>query len=1136
MRILALRLQNLASLPGPLELDFTDSPLRDAGLFAITGPTGAGKSTLLDALCLALYGNTPRLRQAPGREAPLPDVEGETIGTADPRTLLRRGAASGHAEVDFLGRDGRRYRARWAVRRAREKAGGRLQAVEQSLHDLDDDRLLTTQKREFAELLPQRLGLTFDQFTRAVLLAQSEFAAFLKADDNERSDLLERLTGTAEYSRISIAAYRRASEARKGVAELETRLADELPTEAEARATLESEAEAAEARLAELNREATELERRRQWHATDRRLSEAYRQGLASRQEAETRWQALGEARAEREWRRLIAPQRHALARQAALPEEIATLEASHAETRQALDGAQAKQQGAAEALSQTEQALSHASDARQRAEPALRQARERAQQLASLEKQLADLETTQRQRLEHADQLNETHRRTAAAQQTRQRQRDDWQAAMQRLMGSHPRLEDARQAAHQAHDGAARRHLALGELANHWQGFQRAAEAQRQLTRRLEEAQARHERLLADGQAARQRLDKAQGHLDSVTAVIERSRAVRSESVTRLRENLREDEPCPVCGGLEHPYRQRPPASLEATQLAAQEADEARQLDEAREARDAAQQRRDDLVGEYHVVDAAIQGYRQELEEDERQLSAARTALETHPLYGELAAVGDAERDAWLRTQRDESEAQRQRSRQTLDELTRAEAELAPLEESLRQGELALTRLATEKSAADRELAELEARLPPLRDERDALSHTLKALLGEQASPDAWQQRLDERQESARQARDGALAHHHAAEQEHQRLLQQDGFEAERLAQLRRELESLSRELDAWRQRHPELDDATLARLLAQPEGEARAQEAALDDAERSRQQAAATLAERRQQLLAHRRGLAPEDEEEKALLAAAMDSELAPEDEEEKALLAAAMDSELAPEAGDEALLAGSMDAELARQGEASSEAQAELAPKLEAAQQARDAAVYALNDDDRKRARQQEGQAALETARAEYRRWGQISELIGSADGKTFRRIAQAYNLEQLLEHANAHLGSLSRRYRLTRGGSELGLLVVDHDMGDETRSVHSLSGGETFLVSLALALGLASMASGELTIESLFIDEGFGSLDPQSLALAMEALDGLQALGRRVGVISHVQEMHERIPVQIQVEPLGNGTSRARLVSV
>ncbi|WP_444678238.1 AAA family ATPase [Halomonas sp. E19] len=256
MKILALRLANLASLPGPLELDFTAPPLSDAGLFAITGPTGAGKSTLLDALCLALYGSTPRLRHAPSQNAPLPDVEGETVSTADPRTLLRRGTAGGYAEVDFLGRDGRRYRARWAVRRAREKASGRLQAVEQSLTDLDDERLLTAQKREFAELLPERLGLTFDQFTRAVLLAQSEFAAFLKADDNERSDLLERLTGTAEYSRISEAAYRRAITAKRHVDALQAKLADDLPAEPEARSALERQAESAEQALTDLQQQA----------------------------------------------------------------------------------------------------------------------------------------------------------------------------------------------------------------------------------------------------------------------------------------------------------------------------------------------------------------------------------------------------------------------------------------------------------------------------------------------------------------------------------------------------------------------------------------------------------------------------------------------------------------------------------------------------------------------------------------------------------------------------------------------------------------------------------------------------------------------------------------------------------------
>ncbi|SDM59851.1 exonuclease SbcC [Franzmannia pantelleriensis] len=1103
MKILALRLANLASLPGPLELDFTAAPLRDAGLFAITGPTGAGKSTLLDALCLALYGSTPRLRQAPVRDASLPDVEGETLNTADPRTLLRRGTASGHAEVDFLGRDGRRYRARWAVRRAREKASGRLQAAEQSLRDLDDDRLLTTQKREFDRLLPERLGLSFDQFTRAVLLAQSEFAAFLKADDNERSDLLERLTGTAEYSQISIAAYRRAHHAKQAVDALQARLADDLPAEPEARAVLERTAEATQQALTHLQNQAESLQARQRWHDDDDRLQQAHRQGLAQQQSAEAAWQALAQQRADREWRQLIAPRRHALARQAALPGEIATLEATHAETQQALDAAHSEQSNAATTLSQAEQALTDASNARRQADPALSEAREQAQRLATLDKQLADLDTTRQQQQTRADALAEAYRQASQSQQARQRQRDDWQAALKRLVGTHSRLDEARQAAQQAHDNAAQRQLALGELTSRWQEFGRTHLAQHRLAEQIQTHQASRDQLLTDGQAARQRLDQAEGHLASVSALIERSRAVRSDSVARLRENLQQGEPCPVCGGRDHPWRQQPPATPEAAQLAAQEAEEARQLSDARQARDTAQQQCDSLLGEYRAVEAALAQGLKEQDETDRRLASARSALEEHPLYAELAAVSEAERDAWLHAQRDTSETRRQRERQILDQLAHAEAELAPLEEALTQGKLTLTRLEAEKASADKQLADVTQQLPPLREQRESLAQELAERLGDHPTPDAWQQQLDARQESARQARDQALAKQHSAEQTRQRLDQQVTYAAEQLDRLRQEQASLNQELDTWRSAHPKLDDATLTRLLAQHDDDARAEEQRIGAADQARQHAAATLAERRLALLDHRHGQNLIDDET--------------EDE------------------GESALLTTATEAEIQRRRKALDDTQATLEPRLNAAQQERDDALHALRDDDRRRERQQAGQRELDAARAEYRRWGQISELIGSADGKLFRRIAQAYNLEQLLEHANLHLNGLSRRYRLVRGGSPLGLLVEDHDMADERRSVHSLSGGETFLVSLALALGLASMASGELVIESLFIDEGFGSLDPQSLALAMEALDGLQALGRRVGVISHVQEMHERIPVQIQVEPLGNGTSRARLVN-
>ncbi|WP_163032905.1 AAA family ATPase, partial [Pseudomonas viridiflava] len=215
MKILAIRLKNLASLAGPFELDFTAEPLASAGLFAITGPTGAGKSTLLDALCLALFGAIPRLSNI--GQSKVPDIDGD-ITTSDPRTLLRRGTGSGYAEVDFIGIDQRRYRARWETNRARDNAAKKLQASRQTLTDLDSEQILSNQsKREFEQLIESRLGLNFEQFTRAVMLAQSEFSAFLKADDKERSELLEKLTNTAIYSQLGRRAYSKSKEAEEAL-------------------------------------------------------------------------------------------------------------------------------------------------------------------------------------------------------------------------------------------------------------------------------------------------------------------------------------------------------------------------------------------------------------------------------------------------------------------------------------------------------------------------------------------------------------------------------------------------------------------------------------------------------------------------------------------------------------------------------------------------------------------------------------------------------------------------------------------------------------------------------------------------------------------------------------------------------
>ena len=171
MKLLAIRGRNLASLAEPFEIDLTAPPLVSAGLFAITGPTGAGKSTILDALCLALFSRLPRLPGGVGtllgREEDPADLR---IATTDVRGVLRRGAGSGWAEAEFAGRDGHRYLARWEVRRARNRPGGRLQDVTQSLLRLDDRQPLGGTATETRAEIERLLGLSFDQFRRAVLL------------------------------------------------------------------------------------------------------------------------------------------------------------------------------------------------------------------------------------------------------------------------------------------------------------------------------------------------------------------------------------------------------------------------------------------------------------------------------------------------------------------------------------------------------------------------------------------------------------------------------------------------------------------------------------------------------------------------------------------------------------------------------------------------------------------------------------------------------------------------------------------------------------------------------------------------------------------------------------------------------
>ncbi|MCU1777658.1 AAA family ATPase [Pseudomonas sp. 14P_5.3_Bac1] len=1207
MKILAIRLKNLASLAGPFEIDFTAEPLASAGLFAITGPTGAGKSTLLDALCLALFGAVPRLGDT--GQAKMPDADSD-ISIGDPRTLLRRGTSGGYAEVDFVGVSGRRYRARWEANRARDKASGKLQNSRQSLIDLDSDQLLASQKTEYKTQLELALGLNFEQFTRAVLLAQSEFSAFLKANDNERSELLEKLTDTALYTQLGRRAFDKAKDAKDAHKQLQDQATGVVPLAAEARAELDQQLATAQQQLKTQQAQLKQLELQHTWLKELREWQERQQSATEQLQRAQADWDGQGQQRQDLSRLEHLAPQRHQFARQAELGTLLTPLAAQiqqHSEQQTALhtrqEQAQAQQAAAQAALAE---ALKHQADA----VPLLRQAFEAQSTLAHLTKDLAkrtedqqqhEVACTQGQTLLKGLQDKHTHVAERLQRLAAELERsaalaplsDAWSAYRDRLqqlmlIGNRlnkgqselPQLEqrattaaekfaqqrDAldllyQEAGAEPHAVAEQIQLlasllqdnrkqqrAFEDLTRLWDNQQQLDQQAASLTQKLADAQQQREQLNQTGLQTKAELAVAEQTLTVTKQLLERQRLARSASVEELREQLQDDQPCPVCGSHEHPYHQ--PEALLQSLGRHDENEEAT----AQKAVDVLKEKLTELRGEVGGLIAQQKEFLQQQEQLATQQHALKPSLDAHPLSASLFNQDATKRSTWLAQQlaqltqsitqdeqrqgallnlqqnagrlqqqlqaaQDASQQARQllvdqqrelsNDRERLDEELHAFASLLPAEtlEGLRR-EPAATFMQLDQQVSQRleqlghqrdELAEQQERQQAIEKEqthqqhrqqqldvlhqhvtelsaqRQAAQEQLTALLGDHASAEQWQQQLDQAVAQARQRETDANQQLQDLRNALIQLAADLKAQQERQQALTAEQHSLDERLGEWRALHPELDDVGLARLLAFDDSQISALRQQVQHSEKAVEQAKVLLHEREQRLAEHQ-----------ALHNGNLDAEQ--------------LDSSLA-----------TLNQQLA-EGEKHC---AELRAR-QAEDQRRQDANHALAEQ-------------ITQAYEEWQRWARLNALIGSATGDTFRKIAQAYNLDLLVHHANVQLRQLVRRYRLKRGGSMLGLLVMDTEMGDELRSVHSLSGGETFLVSLALALGLASMASSTLKIESLFIDEGFGSLDPESLQLAMDALDGLQAQGRKVAVISHVQEMHERIPVQIQVKRQGNGLS-------
>ena len=331
--------------------------------------------------------------------------------------LLRRGCGSGYAEVDFVGVDGHRYRARWEVKRAREKVDGRLQASNQSLMDLDRDQLLASgKKREFRELLEAKLGLTLPQFTRAVLLAQSEFSAFLKADDNDRGTLLEKLTDTGLYSRLGQAAFEAAKRARETLTALQQQAGGVQPLEPEARQALEAQHQTQLAELKALQQQLETLKQQSQWLQDLARLQGDHETARQQLSDAESEHENLADARRILGLFELLAPQRHRFIREQELAPLLAKVEENLARHGREHSAVQQR-------LDELEQLCKTSTDALKAAEQALKSAEPRLVQARREEERHADLEAEQREGPGAALDHSPAARHRLADQQPRQGQ-----------------------------------------------------------------------------------------------------------------------------------------------------------------------------------------------------------------------------------------------------------------------------------------------------------------------------------------------------------------------------------------------------------------------------------------------------------------------------------------------------------------------------------------------------------------------------------------------------------------------------------------------------------------------------------------------------------------------------------------
>lgn len=1094
MRLLKLRIENINSLAGRYEIDFTNRDYVESGIFAIVGPTGSGKTTILDAVTLALFGKTPRM---------------ETRTSTSKKTdrgcmVLTEGRKQCSASVVFESM-GKFWRSRWSVRlkRTGEPRDAQVELVRLPDGSAETGEIVAEQKLAWNAKVPEVLGMDYETFTRSALLAQGAFTELLRAQVDDRAAILEKITGTKLYSTIGQWVFERCRDENNKVKRLLVHLEGAEMLAEDARKALETalETTADEAQHVRLHRSELEADLRwiRQATAARARLKDAEQSFVQAEKAAQASQALKREAAAARSAVEPLAERRRMLDcaasaeahRREAAQYEAAQAQAHQAQAQAAADVArQAALQAAEdeaktipelEQMEEKDKCLAIADAEAQASSAALADAQARSLRAdAEVQKCAAALKSAEdeRRRALGALEMLQGDRElaehlpaaAAAAEAYADAKKNSLNAKSAAALGEKKIAAD-KVKADEAHDAAVKAQAVMEAAAQRLQDAQRLQAAVYQ-EGSLEVKLVEMRRFTGRAWAAQWFLECGEllGLLSEMPSGDKTSRM--REVLTHRIEALRSAYPQDFAEAL---TPQRAAGfnavldAIEAWSKNAEAADKGLALVRAEEIK---------AVNAFHEAQAAdvrasarLRAAQESLEQLQAQQRESAERLQVRRDAFLLAAkhcfAADTDSKAVLAEPQsflNEAEARRQR-------YAAADASAQKAQEKLTAASAAANAAAAQKRGAD------EAQTAA--SERAQAAH--------QAAQDVRKDRENKFGKRSAQAERRELAHRVRTSREKERNAAQASAQA---AQHLKTIEAtLSAEKKAAQEFAQKTEDAKarFSELLANA---AFADEAALLAAERD----PARIKELEQTAEAAGQAYA------------AAESNRATAQRDLEALLQTPHRDVQEAEAA----------AELAQTDERASEAERRLGSLRQQ-----------LEADDAVRRKAALIEAELKTARTSADKWAKLSGLIGSADGKTFRLAAQSLTFALLLHEANVILSRMQSRYQLIPAGSQkLDLAVRDLELAGLERTSFNLSGGETFLVSLALALALSRVSSSRMQVDTLFLDEGFGTLDPDTLEKALNALEMLQQkTGKLIGIISHVRAVRERVGVHIVVKPRG-----------